>query len=323
MKRLILVFSILVLAEGTLQAAAPTSINFQGLLTDTAGTPLADGNYNVQFLIYGVPAAGVALWTENQSVSLKDGLFTVNLGSINSLNETIFASSPRYLAVQVGANPELSPRSLLVSVPWSMQSTRAESAASADNADFADIASYALTSATSGGSIFTRWGNNTAPAGSTLIYSGYVYGGHYTQSPPTDLVVVQASDPGDTVISITGLLYPAETETSGSPLQANIPQDSKVKAAVCFCDSPTLTIWGTHTPPTGWSVLYTGFTMGNHYTHSGSGGPICVDHLNFQSESLGSHNGALLYPVSTVTLAPSMNPGLGQKLVKCVVCKKD
>ena len=323
MKRVILAFSILVLTGASVQGAAPTSINFQGLLTDTAGTPLANGNYNVLFLIYDVATSGVPLWTEIQSVGLKDGLFTVNLGSINSLNETIFASSPRYLAVQVGANPELSPRSLLVSVPWSMQSTKAESAVSAEHATTSDTADFAFVTPGTGGSIFTRWGNNTAPVGSSLIYSGYVYGGHYTMSAPIDLVIVQGGDPGDSVNTLSGLLYPAETETSGSPLAAYIPQDSKVKGAVCFCDSPTLTIWGTHTPPAGWSVLYTGFTMGNHYTHSGSGGPVCMDHLNFQAESLGSSNGTLLYPVSTATQGFGVNAELGQKLVKCVVCKKD
>lgn len=323
MKRFIFAFSILALTGASVPAAAPTSINFQGLLTDTAGTPLSDGNYNALFLIYDVPTGGAPLWSEMQSVSLKDGLFTVTLGSINSLDETIFASAPRYLATQVGANPEMTPRSLLLSVPWSLQSTRAESAASADHADFADIANYALTSAASGGSVFTRWGNNTAPAGSSLIYSGYVYGGNYTQSAPIEFVIVQGGDPGDTVTTLSGLLYPVETETGGSPLAAYFPQDSKVKGAVCFCESPTLTIWGTHTPPVGWTILYTGFAMGNHYTHSGSGGPICMDHLNFQAETLGNHNGALLYPVNTITQGFGVDAALGNKLVKCVVCKKN
>lgn len=323
MKKLLIALTLTILASSSSLAAVPGQINFQGLLTDTAGTPLSDGNYNVLFIIYDAPTAGNQIWSEVRTVTLKDGLFTINLGAVTPLDETTFDSSPLYLAMQVGANPELSPRSLLVSVPWSLQSSKAAQADMAAHATTADTAGFALFSPGAGGNVFIRWGNSTAPSGTDLLYWGYAFGPHYTFASPNDMIVVVTGSPGDSTTAQSSLLYPAEMETAGTPLSVFITDQSKLKAAVCFSSSPTATIWGTHTPPVGWSALYTGYTMAAHYTHSAPGGTYCVDHLNFESETFGNQNGPLLYPSKTSTSGYGVEPGLNSKLVKCVVCKKD
>lgn len=72
----------------------PYKMNFQGRLTDTTGTPKADGTYNIRFRIYN--AANTAVWTEDHLVSasagvaLVNGLFTVQLGSITPLDPALF-----------------------------------------------------------------------------------------------------------------------------------------------------------------------------------------------------------------------------------------
>ncbi len=330
MKQIVLISLFIVLTSTLSQGAVPNTINFQGMLTDTAGAPLGDGNYNTLFMVYNVPAGGAPLWSEVQSVGLIDGLFSVILGDVNAFSDTLFNTSPRYLAIQVGANPELTPRTMLLSVPWSMQSNRAESAIHANSSDTAafastsDTAIYALASPSAGGSIFTRWGNNTAPAGTELIYSGYVYGSNFSHAGPNNYIVVHPGNPGESMGgAILSLLYPAETETSG-PLVATIPTNYKVKAAVCYCDAPTLTIWGTDTPPTGWTTLYTGYAMGPHYNQVGGPvGPICVDNLNFQPDTFGNNGGAPLYPITTETSGFTVDATLHNRLVKCVVCKKN
>ena len=47
------------LTPAVLQAAAPQLINFQSLLADSAGSPVADGNYSVVFTIWDAAAAGM------------------------------------------------------------------------------------------------------------------------------------------------------------------------------------------------------------------------------------------------------------------------
>lgn len=76
-------------------------INFQGKLVNPNGTNVADGIYNLQFKIYqdgdGVLGGGdeTLKWTEtrlrnnSQGVSVTNGIFQVNLGSVNAFGSSI------------------------------------------------------------------------------------------------------------------------------------------------------------------------------------------------------------------------------------------
>jgi len=100
-------------------ADAPSTMSYQGVLTTGNGTFVPDGNYNLTFRLYDVPGGGVALHTENfPSVAVERGGFSVLLGSISSL--PVIFDRPLYLSVQVGADPELTPRVALASSPYAM-----------------------------------------------------------------------------------------------------------------------------------------------------------------------------------------------------------
>ncbi|HXF48407.1 MAG TPA: hypothetical protein VNL73_03140, partial [Verrucomicrobiae bacterium] len=43
--------------------AVPQLINFQGILKDGGGNPVADGSYSVTFTIYDAATGGTTLWT--------------------------------------------------------------------------------------------------------------------------------------------------------------------------------------------------------------------------------------------------------------------
>ncbi len=101
-------------------AAAPNLINYQGRLTDSANAPVPNGNYSVTFSIYSVPSGGTAIWSETQNVAVDQGLFATLLGSLVSFPSNLFSDTIRYLGVQVGSDPEMSPRSRLASVPYAM-----------------------------------------------------------------------------------------------------------------------------------------------------------------------------------------------------------
>ena len=101
------------------QAVAPTAINYQGRLTTVGGTSVPDGSYSVVFTIYDAASFGSSKWTETQSVNTTGGLFAVLLGTVTPITDTVFNGASRYLGVKVGADPELAPRTQLVSVPYS------------------------------------------------------------------------------------------------------------------------------------------------------------------------------------------------------------
>ena len=111
-------------------AAVPQLINFQGILRDGSGNPVADGSYSVQFTIYDAPSAGNIKWQETQSVSTVNGLFSVLLGSLTPVLDSVFNDSSRYLGIKVGADPEMTPRQKLASVGFSQRSSEWTSAGS-------------------------------------------------------------------------------------------------------------------------------------------------------------------------------------------------
>jgi hypothetical protein len=94
-------------------------IPFQGVLTDTAGNPLT-GNFSIRFSIWTLPVGGTEKWNETQpAVSVTDGLFNVQLGSVNEIDDSVlFQTASRYLEIKVGADPPLSPRQRLASAPY-------------------------------------------------------------------------------------------------------------------------------------------------------------------------------------------------------------
>lgn len=106
----------------------PETINYQGMLTQPSGDPVPNGDYQVVFNIYDVVSGGSALWTSGTHVvTVTDGLFTCQIGSMVSLADDLFATEDnRWLGITVGADPEISPRIMLTSVPYAIHSRMAD-----------------------------------------------------------------------------------------------------------------------------------------------------------------------------------------------------
>jgi hypothetical protein len=72
---------LLALAAPALHAqAVPTTIPYQGVLTDGAGTPVPDGAYAVQLRLFSAATGGSATYAENHTVTTTGGVFAVALG---------------------------------------------------------------------------------------------------------------------------------------------------------------------------------------------------------------------------------------------------
>jgi hypothetical protein len=131
MKRLIqiLVIGALVVVLTTLASAqVPQMINYQGKLTTSAGAPVND-TLQMVFTIYADEAGTTPLWTETQTaVEILKGVFNVLLGSVNPISYSVFDGSTRYLGVQVGGDPEITPRKKIVSVSYAYKSFEADTA---------------------------------------------------------------------------------------------------------------------------------------------------------------------------------------------------
>lgn len=105
-------------------ASIPQLINYNGTLTDTGGTPVPDGNYDVTFKIYDASTAGTVLWTETWNTStsqviVSGGNFNAMLGAHNPIPLSFFSDhSVAYLGVTVGTDSEMMPRQKITSVGY-------------------------------------------------------------------------------------------------------------------------------------------------------------------------------------------------------------
>ena len=126
-----LIFALLALSA-TAFAAVPGYINYQGILTDGAGDPVVTTE-SVVFTIYDAATLGNVLWTETRNVTPDaDGRFFVILGQAVPITDTIFRTPPCWLGTTVSTDPELTPRTLLSSVPYTYRVATLDGASGGD-----------------------------------------------------------------------------------------------------------------------------------------------------------------------------------------------
>ncbi len=114
----------LIVCSPALMAAVPQTLSFQGVIRDTAGTPV-DGNVMIQFAIYDAAAGGSPLWTDTLEVVADQGLINATLGSDTNPFPASLFQSPRFLGLTIGADPELTPRIPFTSVGYSFNAENA------------------------------------------------------------------------------------------------------------------------------------------------------------------------------------------------------
>jgi hypothetical protein len=113
-------------------AAVPATLTQQGRILDaTTGEPVVS-KLKIVFNVYADAKGGTALWTEEQNITLDDGYFSAQLGSVTAIPATVFDGTVRYLGVTVGADDEMAPREAITSVPYAMNAAVADVAGSAD-----------------------------------------------------------------------------------------------------------------------------------------------------------------------------------------------
>ena len=104
-------------------AVVPQLIHYQGFLAASGpGNNPVNGTVDVTFSIWDQETNGTQIWSEiHMGVVVEVGNFNVLLGSVVTLNESHFSDSVRFLQIQVAADPPLTPRNQLVSVPFAFR----------------------------------------------------------------------------------------------------------------------------------------------------------------------------------------------------------
>jgi len=109
-------------------AEVPKMINYQGKITTPQGALVSD-TVSMTFCIYTDATGGSQLWCETQdSVKVEFGVFSVLLGSMIPIPDSVFNGNTRYLGLKVGNDSEMTPRKTIVSVAYAYHSGTADTA---------------------------------------------------------------------------------------------------------------------------------------------------------------------------------------------------
>jgi hypothetical protein len=155
MKRLVMLLALLPLTAAA--QVVPSGMAFTGRLAQS-GTGV-NGTHAFVFDLYDAQTGGNSVWSESfSSLMVTDGVVDVGLGTMTPLTANIFTGSPRYLQITVDGTA-MSPRLLIVSVPYAFRSDIAETA----NHVGAIAASDVVSTVTAGTGVqVNKTGNNAA-----------------------------------------------------------------------------------------------------------------------------------------------------------------
>ena len=149
MKLALFALSGLLAAAFQLKADVPPLINYQGFVTDANGEPIGAGtpvNRKVVFRIYDDANAGNRLWTEEHTVTLVDGQFSILLGagidatgtaageSRPNIGSVVATGGERYIGLTVdngdntinGSDTEIAPRQRITSTAFALRAETAD-----------------------------------------------------------------------------------------------------------------------------------------------------------------------------------------------------
>lgn len=181
----------------TVNAQAPSTITYQGRLTNVVGDPITSSQ-PVIFTIYPSANSPTVQWTETLTVSPDaEGVFTAILGTITALDGTLLNGQNKYITLKIGSDNEMLPRQLLNSVPYAISATNIPSGSVTSD----KLATGAVvTEALADEAITTeKVADNSLTAADQLDEAGLVY----KMSLPANTFKLLPSVGTDTLASIT------------------------------------------------------------------------------------------------------------------------
>src|SRR5262245_16888126 len=102
-------------------ADVPRTFNYQGKLPGYTNQTVG-----ITVRLYDAPTGGNNLFTELNSTTLRDGVFSITVGSVSGVPTSALGPLPIWVGVSVDGGPELTPRSRLHSVPFAYKALGAE-----------------------------------------------------------------------------------------------------------------------------------------------------------------------------------------------------
>jgi len=249
-KVIILTLAVTLALGITAFAQAPNTILYQGRLTDDIGDPITIPT-TVTFSIYEDSNDVIYVDTFIRNVTFNgNGVFTTELGPFTS---SFLDGDERWLGIKVGADPEMSDRQLITSVPYAYSSEYAQTVP--DNS----ITTSKIASGAVGNSDLANSSVNSAK-----IANFSIIGSDVANSTLTGTHIQNASIQGVDILNGTLTKYDISDEP-GLSRSYKSTSTTIATTGVTIVDSVTIT-----TPAAGYVVCFasgvvnlSGFTIGN------------------------------------------------------------
>lgn len=128
MKALAIAGALLLAASLPAAADVPQTIGFTARLVDDKSGAELTGSHELAFKLFDAANGGTALWTENLTSEVEEGLLFVDLGATEPLTATVLDGRKLFLEVTLDG-VVMEPRVTLGSVPYAVRATEAANAA--------------------------------------------------------------------------------------------------------------------------------------------------------------------------------------------------
>ena len=131
MKKTILLLTIFATLKNFAQSPAPPLINYQGVARNNTGVPIINQTIGIVFELIQGTITGSVSYTETQAITTNSlGLFTTQIGKINSLAGLNWQNGPYFLRISMDASGgtnyiPLGQPQQLVSVPYALYAEKA------------------------------------------------------------------------------------------------------------------------------------------------------------------------------------------------------
>jgi len=174
--------------------SVPEYVNYQGLLKAADGSPLATGNYTIEFNIYDQANLGAKVWGpflfdgvpgvgHGLEVPVVNGSFNVIIGPTDTSGHSIadaFAAPNRFIEIAVDGGDPILPRQQFLSTAYALQSQAAQLAQLAQMAvQASNLVQEAADALCPPGTIVAFGGTNDHPAGWLLCDGSAVASTNY------------------------------------------------------------------------------------------------------------------------------------------------
>ncbi len=162
----------------------PLLINFQGKLVNPTTNNPTTGTVGLILSLYTVASGGTNIWTETQpSVTVTNGVFSVQIGAVTPLPRDIFLGPNLYLGVQVSGDAagEMTPRQRLIMSPYAFTANQLS-----DTGNARLIADTVY-------STFSNAGNFTVPGGLVGSSASFVNGVNAASATFTQFVTASSA----------------------------------------------------------------------------------------------------------------------------------